>query len=298
MLVSWDGARRLDRWQVAEVLVGFGALALTRTLGLLFTAMALVFVAAFAEPGRMRVFITDRRAWKMALPAGAISVLAASWVLLNGHLDAVPGAPLGPEDRPIVFLGGVSDDFLRQMVAIFGWKDTGPVTQSVMPWMAALAALVGISLLVTTTWRRIVLLLTIVATVVLPILMQLDTLDRDGFAWQGRYLLPFAVGVPLLAAAAAQPAFEAFRGGLRAVCVTITSLCAVGLIAGFWVWMHRVSVGIDGKALNPLHWKGWEPPVSAASLIVVLTLVALVPVAYVATCTELRPGGERLDKPL
>lgn len=297
---SWDRERRLDRWQIAELLLGFGFLAMTRTLGLLFAALALVFVAAFAGPSTVRGFVTDRRAWWMALPAAVIALVAASWVLLNGHLDAVPGAPLGPEDRPIVFLGGVSDDFLRQMVAIFGWKDTGPVTQSVMPWLAALAALVGIAILLGTTWRRIVVGMSIVATVVLPVLMQLDTLDRDGFAWQGRYLLPFAVGIPILAAVTAEPASESLRNGLRALCATITSLCAVGLTAGIWVWSHRVSVGIEDKALNPLHWNGWKPPIPAAVLIAIVAAAAVVPVAYVASSSELRvarePRGRTTDQ--
>lgn len=291
LTTSWTRERALDRWQVAEVLIGFAFLALTRTLGLLFAGLAVVFVAAYAGRSRLRDLLSDRRAWWLAAPAVVITAVAGSWVLVNGHLDAVPGAPLGPDDRPLVYLGGVTDDFLRQMVAIFGWKDTGPVTQSVMPWLAATAAFISIGFLLTGTWRRLVLAACVAAVVALPVLMQLDTLERDGFAWQGRYLLPFAVGVPVLSALASSSAPAALRSGLRSVCTSITLLCAVGLTAGLWVWLHRVSVGIDGKALNPLHWGQWNPPIPAWALIATMAVIALVPVLYVSLSPELRVGS-------
>jgi hypothetical protein len=292
LALSWSSERELDRGLVAELLVGFAVLTNTRSLGLLFAGLALGVVAAFVGLERCRVVVRDRRSWVLAGVMAVIAGASVAWVVASGHLGSVPGAPLPPGSRPLVVLGGAMDDFLRQLVAVFGWKDT-TVTSSIATWMVAALMLLGAVVLAGTAWRRAVVLGGAVAVVLLPVFLQLSTVERDGLAWQGRYLLPFAVGVPMMAAVAIAPAASELRSGTRALAVVVTAMCGFAVAVGQFAWLHRSTIGVAVDSLNPMSWDGWAPPVHPAVLVGSTVLLACVPVAAVAI--GLRAGGEDLE---
>jgi hypothetical protein len=277
---SWQPGVRLDRGLLAELLVGFAVLVNTRSLGLMFAVFALGGVLVFVGFTQVRRIATDRRAWVLAGVMAVITALAAAWVLLSGHLSSVPGAPLPSGSRPLVVLSGALDDFLRQLVAVFGWKDT-VVTPSIMAWIAGALMLLGVVVLLAPRWRRLVVLVGASAALGLPVVLQLGSVARDGLAWQGRYLLPFAVGIPMLAVVAIAPRVEELREGVRAVAVLVTGLCGFAIAFGQYAWLHRTTIGGDPDTLDPFHWGGWHPPVPAGLLVVLTLVLAAAPAVFV-----------------
>lgn len=124
-----------------------------------------------------------------------------AWTLLAGAIaDAVPHPPVN------VSLTAVLAESLRlwprrnqQLVGIFGWLDTTPPTITYVIWWGFLAAGVIVSLLRAARRWRLALLASIAIAAVFPVLIEATQAHSYGWPWQGRYTLPFAVGVPVLA---------------------------------------------------------------------------------------------------
>ncbi|MFV0317028.1 MAG: DUF2142 domain-containing protein [Microthrixaceae bacterium] len=291
LLSSWKRDRPLERSLVVEALVGFAVLVNIRGLSALFAALALFTVAAFVGWAQVREVLRDKRAWFMAAVAAVPLATGVAWVLANGQLDAVPGGKLPEGTNVVVFLMGMTDDWLRQMVAIFGWLDAGPFTAVVIAWLFALSALSVLVVLRGSRRETVVVGLSVVATVFLPVLMQLTTVERDGVAWQGRYLLPYAIGVPLLmvvagrGGAAAGPDIAdsgiASSGvpaqGFMRVWTVVVVVCSAAVLWGQYSWLHRAAVGAGGPPI-PLQWSGWSPPLPAPLLLVLGAVLAVVPI--------------------
>ncbi len=86
-----------------------------------------------------------------------------------------------------------------QLVGPLGWLDVHLPVIFVWGWIAATVALLAAALVVG-TWRRRVALLILTAGVLLgPTLAEMPSASRYGLIWQGRYTLPVAFGIPVLA---------------------------------------------------------------------------------------------------
>ena len=92
---------------------------------------------------------------------------------------------------------------LQQMIGVFGWLDTNSPGFTLFLWIVALGSVLTLALLVGP--RRLVVATTaiLVLTVLLPIALEVPSVCAAGYFWQGRYTLPLAVGVPVLAGIAA-----------------------------------------------------------------------------------------------
>jgi hypothetical protein len=98
---------------------------------------------------------------------------------------------------------------------------------------------------------------------------------RFGFGWQGRYTLPFAVGLPILCGytLAEEPGRILKRGRLTLV---LASAFVVAHFLAFWQNLRRYAVGYDGPVA---FWfdADWTPPLPSLLLLAgyALVLVAL-----------------------
>jgi hypothetical protein len=115
----------------------------------------------------------------------------------------------------------------------------------------------------------------------LPLAADLLSARTQGIIWQGRYQMPLAVGVPILAAVllgarGVQPG--------RVVRVLAPAIAAVGLGYSYYYVHRRYAVGIHGP-LNPfVSGPGvWQPPVSATVLFAVMLVATL---GYVLAVTR------------
>jgi hypothetical protein len=87
-----------------------------------------------------------------------------------------------------------------------------------------------------------------------------------GFYWQGRYTLPFAVGVPILAGFALQT--DTARRVLRGMLVpAVGGMVVVAQLLAFYQALRRWSVGADGPVFYWLEPR-WTAPVPQWLLII------------------------------
>lgn len=148
-----------------------------------------------------------------------VGTLRPLWITLAlalavaGSFLLIVGTPtlLGIKEHPSLSLAGsirltlrLMGGQLRQTIGVFGWLDISAPTWVIALWVAAIVALVAYALAVSQRARR-ALPLVALAVFAYPFLFETSQLNTVGPYWQGRYWLPLAVGLPLVAAAVVPP---------------------------------------------------------------------------------------------
>ncbi len=248
--------RRRVVWAAAALTVMVSLRASAPLFGLLLLA-AVVTVA----PWPVLRAVIRRRVTQVAAGVGLLAGgLAAVWVLAVGTLEGPVGRYPELADTSLAArrATGRSVDYLQQMVGVFGWLDAPAPGLTFAIWFVALGALVVLALAVPRRRRpRLSVLGVVAALVALPIGLQLPGAENAGLIWQGRYLLPLAVGLPVLCGllvAAEQP--HLLRT-VRLDAVLVPALLVAHVAALYWV-LRRYAVGVDGPVLvlDP----AWQPP--------------------------------------
>ena len=191
---------RVPRWLVAFAATGLVVLCTVRTLGPLWALLIVAAVVALTPRARLATLVREHRrsivtiggAWVAASLAGAV------WSLSSGTND--PGSEGASLD------GSAWGDLLDQVV-LWTLQSIGafPARDQQAP-VAAYALFVVASVVV--LWlgaryasrrTRRVMLAILGAVVVISATITVLTYPSVGFAWQGRYIWPLSMGVPLLA---------------------------------------------------------------------------------------------------
>src|SRR5690606_39170039 len=128
------------------------------------------------------------------------------------------------------------------------------------------------------------------ATVVLPVAAQYRGAPTQGLAWQGRYTLPIAVGIPLLAVVALDGR-RAVRAITPRVTATVAVLTASASPAAFHWALRRYTTGATGSLR--ITAGAWQPP--GGSLLLLLAMAAIA-AASVAVVVLARPGRGTADR--
>ena len=256
------------------IAIGATALAVSRPLGpfwLLPFAVLLVVLTGWRRIGELW---RAGRAPKVAVAVVAVaSATTFLWVRLN---DA--STPILKDRIDDAFRLAVSDLWLvvLQIPAIFGWNDT-PIA---IPWYwmygLGLVALAGAALVYGRARERVALGLAVAMSIGAAIFIAAIPFEmyRQRYAMQARYVLPFAVVIPLLVGELfARGAERAPRsrppgtpwyptGGLLPAAV-ITFMTTVQLV-GWWTNAVRNAKGFGGFAFwgagawtPPLGWAPW-----------------------------------------
>jgi hypothetical protein len=151
-------------------------------------------------------------------------------------------------------------------------------TWLIVTWSAGVVALVVVATIVGTARQKLVLLGVVLATLVLPIVSETLTADRYGYAWQGRYALPIAIGIPILAGwiidASDRRSLRIERLGVTAISVGVSALLLLALTAMLASLIH----GADASLVQALAGGSWAGPVEPAAL-VLFALAACVSLA-------------------
>lgn len=157
---------------------------------------------------------------------------------------------------------------LYEAIGLIGWLDT-PVPQSmVFLWLIGLGVLGGAAVMVNDR-RALFGAAAIVATSIWAswVLTMLQN-DDDGLYWQGRYYLPFLVGVPLLLGHVGVD-----TGQARRIARFVTGIGLVVLTMGFGAAMRRWGVGVNGSMM-PWRWDTYDTAVPPVMLLWLHVLVA------------------------
>jgi hypothetical protein len=238
--------------------------------------VGLVALAALTR-ARTVELLSDRRA---RIAGGILAAVA----VLSGLLMVVDPPPLAGTPRPdLTFRGALraSWDLIpfrtRQVVGLFGWLDTAPPEWLWHTWIAVVAAMVVLALaLDTTVRRRVTLVVAVAATVAVPVVIESAQAGDIGLYWQGRYSLPLAVMVPILAGwMIADSPGSATRLGQRLGMIGV-ALVAVGAgWAQLYAWafaLSRYVVGEPTGAFSFLGHGGWSPRPGTTALFVLALL--------------------------
>lgn len=266
-----------DRAGRASAIVGASTLAVARPISFVWV-LAIVAIAAAAWGGRRVVALFGRVLGPCVV--GVTMVASLAWFAVSGvagYTDArlarneSTGELVGELLGNIGWLG-------RQMVGVFGYLDTSLPAAMYWAWAIFIAALVVGGLFTGSGRLRIALVVVVVSTVLVPILADLQAARTLGFFWQGRYTLPLAVGIPVLAGAA--------LSGRGVVISPVVVALVRGLVpmahgAALYVAIRRFALGTTGS------WRvwgsmPWSPPVPAL-IVVGIEIAAAAGVAFLLT---------------
>ena len=204
-----------------------------------------------------------RQLWGWML-VGALAVLAAVRVSPGGFSPSV-----------WLLVAGNSGSHLRQLVGVLGWLDAPVPDLALFLFWIGLGALAALAFLDDSV---IALRATaaVAAMVVTAWILEIGQGATYGQYWQGRYSMPFFVGIPLLLATRQGISRRSSEGLSKVTGTDALSRLAlpIGVIAwlvmniGFIGALHRWGVGVGGT-WAPQQWNTWEAPLHPVLLIVV-----------------------------
>ncbi len=273
LLFRWRRDRAADRPLIGATVVSAVVLANTRPLSMVFLAMIVAIVVTFAGWSIVRRFLGDRRSWWVIGAIAVGSVPAVVWSLLFGRAGTLAGGGLiDRQANALLTLASFADDWFSQMIAHFGWLDTGPVVIAVWVWLILVASLVTLAAGSGRPWRSTVLVASVAAVVIVPIVLQYPAARHGHVLWQGRYFLAIAVGVPVLAALTVDLG-ELGTRIMRRVPTAMAVLVGIATVACHMVAMRRYVVG-NNSHLNYFRDPKWAPPVPAWLLLAMTLMIA------------------------
>ncbi len=219
----------------------------------------------------------ERRDVRVGLGIVSIVGVAAVVMIALLHSTAVNPVNVPPRSTSTTSIAETSlgklGMLIDQAIGSFGWNDLFSPLVAVLVWTVGGAFLVGLGLLVS-KWRILVsTVIILVAAATTAVLVTALTARHNGFLGQGRYYLPLAVGVPLLAAAVLVPP-EVVRERVRVFVAALAVAVAAGLLLSYLWALRRYTVGMAVPFTLNGHTRGdWAPPLPAyvlfASFIVI-----------------------------
>lgn len=291
-----DPDRALLRRRMLRAGVMVLALVNAKALSPLLLALIVLLVVLFAGWARTRRTLLDRRAWPGLILGVLGALVAVLWIGVAGTV-----ADTGEEPWASLTTAAAADlvvrrtaTYLMNIVGVFGTAD------AVMPLWAyfVFAALAGVVVLLALALgarrERLTLVLVAGSVLVLPAALQLPQVATLGLPWQGRYLLPLAAGLPILAGFALRGHAPLPREATRRVVSSVVVGMAFLHLVGFGTNLRRHVAGESAGYFEPVP-DAWQPPVPSLVLVVaaVITLVALVVLLMAVVGDPRRESGSR-----
>ena len=246
---------RLLNLRLAGAGVASASLFCIRPLGLAWVVATITVGLLVNERGTFRAVVRRRAFWGWTAIAGVAFVAGEVWNMTHPDHSSLSQSlsPATVAMRTFHYSGL----YIEQMVGNFGWLDTPSPEATVLLWIGIIVALALLAL--TCARRREALPIAMITAGIILIPLAGSTLDyKLGPIWQGRYLLAFAAGLPILSAfviARRDPLNPVARERLV---VLSTLVLAVANLAAFYWALHRYLVGIN-RSLFPRHVH-WQPP--------------------------------------
>ena len=273
VLVSRDGP--VSTAALVQAVVSGALLINVRATGPVW-ALAIVVVVLVAAPrGRWRELLRLPSARWLGAAAGIAVLASVGWLATHGSVVTTRGLYPQFADLKTALLGILGDGFLylQNMIGDFGWLDAPAPPLTFVAWYLALGALLLPALAAARPVRqRVALGLLVAGVAVSPIALQLPTIVDTGLIWQGRYALPVAVGVPILAAILLRvDATESGEAHRRTARATVPVLL-VAHVAAFWWGSRRYAEGLDGQVITGSP--DWSSPVGYLTGVALYAVVA------------------------
>jgi hypothetical protein len=261
--------------RVITLVVAATLLVNVRPLGYEWLA-AILGVSAFVAAGRgaLGAVLRCGTTWRALAAAGPPLAFGLWWTLHNGDDAKVPfvrGNALIPAAHSTL---NAIQWHIQCMIAEFGWIDTPAPVVTYDLWIGVTMMLV-LAALALGRWRQVLGVSAMgLGVVVIPVLAQGVEAKHIGLVWQGRYLLAFAVGLPLLAGAVLADRADAAtlaRWVDRRVVLTAATVLTVADLIAFFRALRRYTAGLNGRLLL-VHIR-WQPPGTWPLWVVLYALV-------------------------
>lgn len=261
-LVTADGAGR-ERWLLAWATVSAAVMTQLRGLSPLLVVIVLLALAAVAGRARLRRLAAQPMARAGAAVVAVCGVFAVVWIAARGALQVLPVSapiPRTVSDASLFRLSlrqvGLET---RQPIGVFGWLDTILPSWNYLVWKIAVLVLLAAAIRARASRVLIVALATTLVSILLPTVVAFSQARKLGIVGQGRYILPVAVGIPILLG------YAASRGRWNERWVGSGLLCGATVlgavhVSAFVQALHRYRTGV----LAPI-WTGtssWSPPIT------------------------------------
>ena len=254
---------------VTIVVVAMAALLLARPLSPLWDAI-IVGLLALLGGRRAVVGISRSRVTRWSIgPLIACCLFTVAWVISQHSLDLVPaGVPVPAGETRlhlVAVIFGYTGTWIQQMIGVFGWLDTFSPLVTYLVWFAMIGFVLGLAF-ASAKGRHVGLLIFLgLAVLLIPVVIAYSQSHRLGVVWQGRDILPVAVGLPLTAVALLEQT-EIVRPWRLRVAATLCLGMGVADVAAFVEALRRYTVGVAGP-LNFLSGP-WQPPLGSLGVVV------------------------------
>ena len=256
-----------DRRLVVRLAVAASMFALSRSLSPLWVAVTAVVCLVWAGWRPVREVLRRRDAKICVAVVAVAGLVASAWIVLAGALD-LRSTNKHPElnyAEAVLHAFRLTTHRVEAFVGWYGWLDTPSPSWTLFIWSVVAGMLIIAALALAGRWSAFTLSGLAVIVVVLPVLLEATHAATLGFVWQGRYTLPIAVGLPLLAARALQNRWSERIGDTagtlfvarRVAIVSVALLMSAHLTAFIWaLWRNVGGIQHDPYPFRVL----WQPP--------------------------------------
>jgi predicted membrane protein DUF2142 len=195
-----EAPSRIDRRLVAATGVSATLLMLSRSPSPLWVALIAVALAVFAPAGALGRLARNRTCRVWAVVVAVAAGVEAAWTVAFDALGKQGGTGVHASASELLRTAfGKSTATYEQMIGVFGWVDTPAPFLTFLLWTMMLGGLIGLALVAGRRRQCVALIGLLGAVTLVPPVIEAAKAHEMGFTWQGRYTMPLAVGVPILA---------------------------------------------------------------------------------------------------
>lgn len=287
--ITMDPRPELLKRRLALLVVGLAVLANARPLGAEWIVVILAAALIVKRRGALAGMLRSRAVWAAGAAAAVAGLVGVGWSMSHGDNAKVPYQPSFAFGPAAHYALNQTEWYIKGIVGVFGWLDTPSPAVTYYFWLGVITLLMVVAWACGRLLDGLAVLGMLVGVIFIPILAQGVEAKHLGYIWQGRYLLAFAVGLPILAGCIiAQRGIQIPAALQRRVVVAALFLLALANFASFFHAMRRYTVGL-GKALFFTHVH-WQPPGTW------FLLVALYAVAVAAFVLLMIAASESRDE--
>lgn len=284
---------------ITRVVVAASVLALSRPASLAVLALVVgTTVSAFATHTRLAQLWRERSARIGASVVALASAAGFGWFVYARPLETIVGIPFpGLSTRRAAEISWSRlPRIAREAVGVFGWGETWPPGWVHYGWLALVAALV-VAALALGSWRhRVVLAALVIVNVAIPLAAEIPKAPELGFIWQGRYTLPFAVAIPIVAAWTLALSNRVPRSVSTPAILVSCVFIATALLASLAVTLTRFATGRLTPLFGYLDNAPWHPRIPPG-MVLVLSVSAVVAYGTWLAWLALRPTPTARSSP-
>ena len=257
--ITTDPRPELLKRRLIWLAVALSALANARPLGVEWVA-AIVVVALFVmKRGVLAELFRNRLTWLLTGLTAVALLFGAGWSVTHGDDATVPYSPANAFGPAAHATFGLTNWYIEGMIGYFGWLDTPSPQVTYTIWTSAIVLLVVLAWVCSRLRDNIAVLAVLLGVIFIPVLAQADEAKNLGLIWQGRYLLAFAVGLPILAGLTLAKNGVSIPALIQRRLATVLGvLLAFASFTAFYRCMHRYGAGLNASWF-PTHIS-WEPP--------------------------------------